>query len=105
VVVYDLVTLASSQARRRLMKSWMTRNQRRLRALKPELMQVRRLHAGDSSAQRRASREVFARHGVRPAYSCAPPLLGLAITQAPVLWSPLNQTVAECLAGAVVVRD
>jgi hypothetical protein len=34
-----------------------------------------------------------------------PAILGVAITQAPVLWSPLNQTPVERLAGILVVQN
>jgi hypothetical protein len=48
-------------------------------------------------------KEFNKRHRVNPAGSCLPPLLGATVLQAPVLWSPLNQTVPERFAGIVVV--
>ena len=105
VVIYDLATLATGQARRRLMQPWLTRQQRRLDALRPELAEVGRAQSGDPSTERQASREVFARHQINPASSCVPAILGVAITQAPVLWSPLNQTPVERLAGILVVQN
>jgi RDD family len=104
-LVQQLVVIASGQLRRRLMGPWNTRNKRRLEALKPQLAEVRGAHADDPEAQRRALKEFYTRHRVSPAASCAPTLLGAAVTQAPVLWSPLNQTIPERLAGIVVVQD
>ena len=83
----------------------LTRRRRRLEALQPELAEIRRTHAHDPEAQRRALKEFYKRHRVHPAASCGPPLLGAAVTPAPVLWSPLNQTIPERLAGIVVVQD
>jgi hypothetical protein len=105
VLVEQLVTMASGELRRRVMKPWMTRTKRRLEALKPELAEVRRVHADDREAQKRALKEFYKRNRVNPAASCAPPLLGVAVMQAPVLWSPLRQTIPERLAGIVVVQD
>jgi uncharacterized RDD family membrane protein YckC len=105
VIVQQLVAIASGQLRRRLMNPWLSRKKRRLEALKPELAEVRRAHADDPEAERRALKEFYKRQRVNPAASCAPSLLGAAVTQAPVLWSPLNQTIPERLAGIVVVQD
>jgi hypothetical protein len=105
VLVYDFVALASGQLRGRLMKPWLTRRKERLEALRPELKEAERAHAGDVPAQQRAMKEILDRNRVNPARSCAPVLAGAAVSRAPVLWSPLNQTVGERLAGIVVVQD
>lgn len=105
VLVQQLVVIASGRLRRRLMNPWVTRNKRHLEALRPELAQIRRENADDPEAQRRASKEFYKRHRVSPAASCAPPVLGATVIQAPVLWSPLHQTIPERLAGIVVVQD
>ena len=50
-------------------------------------------------------KELYKRNRVNATGSCAPPLLGAAIMYAPALWSPLNQTIPERLAGIVVAQD
>jgi RDD family protein len=50
-------------------------------------------------------KEFYEDNRVNVGRSCWPPLLGAVVMQAPVLWSPLNQTVPERLAGIVVVQD
>ncbi|HTX12526.1 MAG TPA: RDD family protein [Solirubrobacteraceae bacterium] len=105
VLVQAIVAMASGELRRQLMHPWVMRKKRRLEALQPELAQIRRAHPDDPEAQHQALKEFSKRNHVNPAASCAPPLLGSAVMQAPVLWSRLNQTVPERLAGVVVVQD
>jgi hypothetical protein len=105
VLVQQLVAGVSGQSRRRLMMPSLTRRQRRLEALQPELAEIRRAHADNPEAQARALKEFNKHHRVNPAGSCLAPLLGATVMEAPVLWSPLNQTIPERLAGIVVVQD
>jgi hypothetical protein len=105
VLVEQLVVVASGEIRRRLTTPRMTRRKQRLEALQPELAEIARMHADDHKALERALKGFYKRNRVNTASSCGPPLLGAALMQAPVLWSPLNQTIPERLAGIVVVQD
>ncbi|HTU87449.1 MAG TPA: RDD family protein [Solirubrobacteraceae bacterium] len=104
-LVRDLVIGASAQLRSALIKPWRARYEGRVEALQSEMERVRRTHPNDPAAQQEAMREAVERHDVSPARSCAPALVGVALMQAPALWSPLNQTLAERLAGIVVVQQ
>jgi RDD family len=103
VLTEQCVAIASGQLRRRLMKPWLSGRKHRLEALQPELAEVRRAHADDPEAEGRALKEFYKRNRVNATGSCAPPLLGAAVMYAPALWSPLNQTIPERLAGIVVI--
>jgi 60Kd inner membrane protein/RDD family len=105
VLVEQAVAAASGELRRRVMKPWLTRNMRRLEGFQPEMREIQRAHAADREAQQRALKEFYKRKRVHPARSCVPPLVGTAVMQAPVLWSPLNQTIPQRFAGIVVVQD
>ena len=78
---------------------------RRIEAARADFKAVQRAHPDDPKARHEALREVYSRHRVNPATACAPALVGAVVTQAPALWSPLNQTLAERLAGIVVVVE
>jgi 60Kd inner membrane protein/RDD family len=104
-LVEQSVVIASGQLRRRLMKPWLTRSQRRLEALLPEMKQIQREFADDREAREQALKAFYKRNHVNPAASCAPSLLGAILMYAPGLWSPLNQTLPERLGGIVVVQD
>jgi hypothetical protein len=105
VLARELFVMASRLSVRQLSKPWRTRRQRRVENMQLELGQVRRAHADDSDAQQEAMKEVFKRHHLNPAGSCAPALAGPVLMHAPLMWSPLNQTVAERVAGIVVVQE
>jgi hypothetical protein len=70
-----------------------------------ELEQARHAHAGDSEAMRRAAAEVYRRHGLNPTRACLPALASATLLVLPALWSPLNQTLPERIAGTIVIRQ
>jgi hypothetical protein len=49
--------------------------------------------------------ESYKRERVNPLSSCVPTVIAAAARQLPAIWSSLNQTVPERLAGIVVIRD
>jgi hypothetical protein len=65
---------------------------------------ARRAHPADGEAQPRAMAEVFRRDRLAPSPGCAAPILLAAVTDLTAVWSPLNQSLPERLAGTVVVR-
>lgn len=104
-LVYHAITTTSSWCGRRLMRPWQARSERRREAVRAELEEIRRAHPDDLEAQRRAMRESFSRHRVRPAASCAPPLVAAVVMQLPGFFSPRHQTIGERLTGIVVVVE
>jgi RDD family len=88
-----------------LVEPWTKRSQKGLNAAQAEIKEVRRIHEGDEEAQRRAMTDVFRRHDVSPLRSCLPPLVPVALQYLLAVWSPLNQTLPERIAGIVVVED
>ena len=70
-----------------------------------ELEQARHAHAGDSEAMRRAAADVYTRHGLNPTRACLPALGSATLLVLPALWSPLNQTLPERIAGTIVIRQ
>jgi hypothetical protein len=70
-----------------------------------ELEQARDAHAGDPEAMRRAAAEVYRRHGLNPMRACLPALASATLLVLPALWSPLNQTLPERIAGTIVIRQ
>jgi hypothetical protein len=105
VLVRDLVLAASSQLRKPLTNPWLAGYQARVEVMRSEMEDVRRAHPDDRVARQQAMQAVYERHHVSPIRSCAPALVVAVLIQAPALWSPLNQTVAERIAGIVVVQD
>jgi uncharacterized RDD family membrane protein YckC len=79
-----------------------------MRDIQPEIRALRDKHVGDPAALTEAIMALYEEHNIRPFASCAPVLVGAAAglsIEAPALWSPLNQGLADRLAGTVVVRD
>ena len=80
------------------------RNLEHMRALQAELSELK----GKQPRDLEAEHELIKRHPeARPnCLGCVAPLaLTIVATYAPALWSPLNQTLPEWLAGIVVVED
>ena len=64
-----------------------------------------RTHAGDREAIARERTEVFRRHGLGVAgWGCLVPLAPAVLANLSAVGSPLNQTLAQRLAGIVVVE-
>jgi hypothetical protein len=96
---------ATSQMTRVLMRPQQARRDERLAAFKAEMEEFERAHAGDHEAIEREQREAFKRHDLGLGYSCLVPIApGLLINLASVCLPP-HQTVAQRLAGTVVIED
>ena len=100
-VIQQAVVIASTQLRRQLLRPWRRRSQKRMEAMRAKVKQAQREHPGDHEAQRLATQGEFGPS--EAAGSCGPPLAAALFMQSAVLWSPLNQTIAERLAGTIVV--
>ena len=100
-LIYSAVMVAFRLLARLGSRPW----KRRMDAARADFKAVQRSHADDPEERHEALREAYRRHHVNPATACAPALFGAVVTQAPALWSPLNQTLAERLAGIVVVVE
>lgn len=74
-------------------------------AVRAEAEEARRRHPDDPDAATRAAAEVYRRHGVVRARSCASLVASALLLYVPAIWSPLNQTLPDRLAGIVVVRE
>jgi 60Kd inner membrane protein/RDD family len=104
-VMRSVATRLWGQATRSLVRPWQTRQSERLKAIQAEVREVQRAHADDQGAANRAVMEIYKRERVNPVSSCVPSLIAATAPQLPAIWSSLNQTIPERLAGVVVVRD
>jgi hypothetical protein len=76
----------------------------RISAFQSEMREIAQTYADDREAQQQAIIEASKRHDVHPLRPCAPALARGMAVKAPALWSPLNQTLPDRLAGIVVVE-
>jgi hypothetical protein len=104
-VIRSVATRLSGQATRSLVRPWQTHHAERLKAIQTEVREVQRAHGDDHEAANRAVIEIYTREGVNPLSSCVPTLIAATAPQLPAVWSPLEQTIPERLAGIVVVRE
>lgn len=104
-VITQLVNLAYEQLLRRVRAPARRRYKRRRVDAERRVQEIRGTHAGDSAAIQAATAQVYRDNGVNclaPLATSMPVILVMPLT---ALLSPRRQTVADRLAGIVVVRD
>jgi hypothetical protein len=99
------VDTASGRMNRRALRPLRQRAEERLKVIEAELAELRRIHAGDDEALRRAMFDLSKRHRATSAGACGRVLLGVVPLYLPALWSARNQTLPDRIAGIIVVRD
>lgn len=104
-LLYHVTTATSGWISRRLMRPWQAGFAQRREVMLAEMKEIQRAHPDDPSAQGEAMQEIFRRHRVRPFGSCAPPLVSALVMQLPAVFSARHQTIAQRLAGIVVVVE
>lgn len=104
-LLYHAITATSGWISRQLMRPWQAGRAQRREAIWAEIKEAKGAHPNDPSAQREAMQEIFKQHRVRPVGSCAPPLLSTVVMQSPAVFSPRHQTIAQRLAGIVIVAE
>ena len=104
-LIHLAVTNAWSTSTRLLLRPADKRDGQRRNAMDAEVKAARHAHAGDPDAVQQAVTEVYRRHRLNPMRSCLPAVASSVLLRLPALWSPLNQTLPERLAGTVVVED
>jgi len=92
------------ESRRRVDRPFLRRLAERRELVEAEIAEVQRIHADDAEARGRASLDIYKRHGFGPASPISRALVGMLPLYLPAVWSPLNQTLPERIAGIVVVR-
>lgn len=106
VLMRNAVDTASSELNRWVQRPFQERVAERQRALRAELMEVRRAQGDDDEAELRARvNEAQRRHNLSPWGSCGRGLLGLLPKYLPALWSARNQTLPDQVAGIIVVVE
>lgn len=90
---------------RRLHQPAEDRSQQRIGALEPELRRLQEEYAGDSDARQRATMDFYEANNVNPLSSCGRQLPMIFAAQATALWSKRNQSLADRLAGTVVIVE
>lgn len=76
----------------------------RIKAIQPELREVQRAHAGDPEAAQQATMKLYRDHRINPLNSCGFLLAQLIVMNAPALFTERSQTLADRIAGIVVVE-
>lgn len=104
-IVQAAISAACGLLVRWLAQPWQARLRKRRAAAGAEVEEFPRVQPDDDEAQENARREIHQRYRVNASGACGPPLLLIVATNAAALWSPLNQTSAERIAGIVVVHD
>ncbi len=104
-VVGQLVELAYEQLVRRVRAPTRRRYERRRVDAERRVQEIRATHAGDSEAIQAATAQVYRDNGVNCLASFATSLPVILVMPLTALLSPRRQTVADRLAGIVVVRD
>lgn len=105
VVIHQLVTHLSSSLSRELVRPLQKRESDRLRDLRPAMDEIRREHAGDTDAKNAAMMRLYTEHDVNQFRTCLWPLLSAIVVQLPSFLTPRGQTLAEWLAGTIVIRN
>jgi RDD family len=106
VLMRNAVDTASSELNRLVQRPFQERIAERQRALRAELMEVRRAYGDDGEAELRARvNKAQRRHNLSPWGSCGRGPLGLLPKYLPALWSARNQTLPDRVAGIVVVVE
>ena len=101
--IHNVVEMAYGELNRWVQRRFSKRLAERQRALRAELGEISRTHAGDHEAQHRATMEVYRRHKLRPWGFCARASLGAVPKYLPAFWSARNQTPSQRVAGIIVV--
>jgi hypothetical protein len=96
---------ALSVLMRRLTGPRFERHQAQMQAVQGDVDAARHAHPDDKVAQQQAIMQVYRDAGVNPASCCWWPLAGLTLDVVVVLATPRHQSVADWIAGIVVVRD
>lgn len=95
-------------ATKRATARFRVRNRPQLDDPKEEIQALKRQHADDQAARQRAIMALYEERKARPYAACLPalvPALLAALVDAPMLWSPRNQGLADIIAGTVVIVD
>jgi uncharacterized RDD family membrane protein YckC len=105
-VIQSLASRALREMRRVLVQPMVVKGGKRVRDLKPQVLDLQRQHAGDKAALEQAMVKLYREQGFNPLTPMAWSILPIFASEIiPVLVTPRRQTIPDLAAGVVVVTD
>ncbi len=104
-LIRQLASQAHGRLVRRVIAPRLERHQAKVQAIQPDVDAARRAHPDDKAAEQRAIRQAYREAGVNPMGYCTAPMIALTAGWLITLAMPHHQSLADWVAGVVMVRD